>query len=347
MHEPLWQAFDFGRGDLRAKNSTFMGPMTLATAEPDGRLNDWIVEWYRARAKGGVGSIIGAAAAVHASGFGWANAMTIHTDDHIDGWKRCVDAAHADGVLFGTQLYHGGAASHDALLGHQPWCPSAWKRDGFDPAREMTVEEIELVIEAFADGARRSIEAGCDFVELHGAHGYLLHQFWRRDVNRREDKWGDSTLFATEVIKAVRAAVGERVPIVYRFSIHSDDPAATDEPVTPESLSVYLKALEAAGVDVWDISCWRESRRGYFGTTTLLPEWVRQASSLPRIVAGNFLEPAGAAEYCESGYAEGIALARGLISDAAWCERAQVGDSYRPYQESDLHELRAGRDPGV
>jgi hypothetical protein len=186
-----------------------------------------------------------------------------------------------------------------------------------------------------------------DFVELHGAHGYLLHQFWRRDVNRREDKWGDPTLFATEVIKAVRAAVGVDIPILYRFSIHSDDPAATDEPVTPESLSVYLKALEDAGVDVWDISCWRESRRGYFGTTTLLPEWVRQASNLPRIVAGNFLEPAGAAEYCQSGFAEGIALARGLISDAAWCERAQVGDAYRPYQDSDLHELHAGRDPGV
>ena len=347
MHEPLWQPFDFARGDIRAKNRTFMGPMTLATAEPDGRLNDWIVAWYRARAKGGVGSIIGAAAAVHSSGFGWPNAMTIHTDDHIDGWKRSVDAAHAEGVLFGTQLYHGGAASHDALLGHQPWCPSAWTRDGFDPAREMTVEEIEIVIEAFADGARRSIEAGCDFVELHGAHGYLLHQFWRRDVNHREDKWGDPTLFATEVIKAVRAAVGVDIPILYRFSIHSDDPNATDEPVTPESLSTYLKALEDAGVDVWDISCWRESSRGYFGTTTLLPEWVRQVSKLPRIVAGNFLEPVGAAEYCESGYAEGIALARGLISDAAWCARAQVGDAYRPYQDSDLHELHAGRDPGV
>ena len=347
MYDSLWEPFAFGRGDVTARNRTFMGPMTLATAEPDGRLNDWIVSWYQARAKGGVGTIIGAAAAVHASGFGWPNAMTIHTDDHIDGWKRCVDAAHAEGVLFGTQLYHSGAASHDALLGHTPICPSAWKRYGFDPARAMTVDEISTVIDAFAQGAKRSLDAGCDFVELHGAHGYLLHQFWRRDVNRRDDVWGHPTYFAEEVVKAVRAVVGDRVPIMYRFSIHSDDPAASDEPVTPESLSEYLKALEVAGVDVWDISCWRESRRGYFGTTTLLPEWVRRTSSLPRIVAGNFLSPDGAAEYCESGFAEGIALARGLISDASWCERARVGDAYRPYEDADLQVLRNGVDPGV
>ena len=347
MYDSLWQPFSFGRGDVSARNRTFMGPMTLATAEPDGRINDWIIAWYKARAAGGVGSIIGAAAAVHASGFGWPNAMTIHTDDHIDGWKRCVDAAHAEGALFGTQLYHSGAASHEALLGHAPICPSAWKREGFDPAREMTIEEIEVIIDAFADGARRSVLAGCDFVELHGAHGYLLHQFWRRDVNRRSDKWGHPTRFAVEVVKAVRAAIGEEVPILYRFSIHSDDPAATDAPVTPETLAEYLEAIEAAGVDVWDISCWRESRRGYFGTTTLLPDWVKKSSNLPRIVAGNFLDPQNAAAYCESGYAEGIALARGLIADASWCSRAQTGNPVRAYTDADLQELRFGRDPGV
>ena len=347
MYDLLWQPFEFGRGDLTARNRTFMGPMTLATAEPDGRLNDWIVDWYRARAEGGVGAIIGAAAAVHTTGFGWANAMTIHTDAHIEGWKRSVDAAHSAGVLFGTQLYHSGAASHDALLGHQPLCPSAWKRDGFDAAREITPSEIETIIDAFADGARRSIDAGCDFVELHGAHGYLLHQFWRRDVNQRTDEWGHPSKFATEVVKAVRAVVGANVPIVYRFSVHSDDPSAQDEPVTPETLAEYLGDIEASGVDVWGISCWRESRRGYFGTSTLLPEWVRRTSKLPRIVAGNFLDAAGAAEYCESGFAEGIALARGLIADAAWCNRAQSGAVPRAYDDADLQLLRQGIDPGV
>lgn len=347
MTDTLWQEFRFGRGGLCAKNRLFMGPMTLGAAEPDGQINDWIVSWYRARAEGGVGTIIGAAAAVHASGFGWPNAMTIHTDAHISGWARCVDAAHAEGALFGTQLYHGGAASHDALLGHAPLCPSAWQRDGFDPAREMSVDEILTVIDAFAQGARRSIEAGCDFVELHGAHGYLLHQFWRRDVNRRSDEWGEPTKFAVEVVKAVRQEVGEQVPIVYRFSIHSDDPSASDEPVTPATLAYYLGTLEAAGVDVWDISCWRESRRGYFGTSTLLPEWVRQTSELPRIVAGNFLEPLGAAEYCESGFAEGIALARALISDAKWCKNSRDGVPCRAYSDVDLPTLRGGNDPGV
>lgn len=348
MFNSLFAPLPLLRGGVTLPNRIVMGPMTLNQATESGHITPWIVEWYRQRAMGGTGTLIGAAVFVAQNGRGWANAVGIADDTYTEGWRACVEAAHAHGALFGTQLFHGGAASHKSLLGQQPVSASDWTREGFDPARAMTTDEIERAIADFAAAARRSIEAGCDFVELHGAHGYLLHQFWRGDVNRRTDKWGDLTAFPVAVVEAVRAAIGPDVPLLYRFSIHADDPAAPNNPVTPDSLATFLQALEAAGVDVWDISCWRESRRGYFGTQIWLPDWVRSFSSKPRIVAGNLLTPEDVSSYLEGGHAEAAALARALIADAAWAEKARRGDeaSIRRYIDQDLMSLKNGIDPG-
>lgn len=344
----LFTPLAIGRG-VTLPNRVVMGPMTLNQATPEGHITPWIVEWYRRRAAGGVGAIVGAAAFVSQNGRGWENAVGIADDSYTPGWRQCVDAAHEHGSLFGTQLFHGGAASKNALLGRQPVSASDWTREGFDPARAMTAQEIETAIGDFASAARRSVEAGCDFVELHGAHGYLLHQYWRRDVNRRADQWGELTAFPFAVVQAVRGAIGPDVPLLYRFSIHADDPEAPNSPVTPESLRELLVRLEAAGVDVWDISCWRESRRGYFGTDTWLPDWVRQFSDKPRIVAGNLLTPEDAGEYLAEGHAEVAALARALIADAEWALKAREGRSasIRPYIDELRPMLNRGVDPGA
>jgi 2,4-dienoyl-CoA reductase-like NADH-dependent reductase (Old Yellow Enzyme family) len=147
----------------------------------------------------------------------------------------------------------------------------------------------------------------------------------------------------------VRAVIGPDVPLFYRFSIHADDPAAPNHPVTPESLATFLIALEAAGVDVWDISCWRESRRGYFGTDNWLPDWVRRFSAKPRLVAGNLLTPQDASSYLEEGHAEAAVLARALISDTNWAIRARqnAADQIRAYTDAHGAELRDGIDPGA
>lgn len=344
----LFQPLPLGRGGVTLPNRVVMGPMTLNQATESGHITPWIVEWYRRRALGGVGGIIGAAVFVARNGRGWSNAVGIADDSYIEGWRRCVDAVHEAGALFGTQLFHGGAAGRASLLGQQPLSASDWTRDGFDPARAMTGGEVEQVVVDFAAGARRSLAAGCDFVELHGAHGYLLHQFWRRDVNRRTDRWRDPAAFPAAVVRAVRAEIGPNVPLLYRFSLHADDPAAPNHPVTPESLAEFLGALEAAGVDVWDVSCWHESRRGYFGTDIWLPDWVRRCSPLPRIVAGSLLTPEEAARYLVEGHAEAAALARALIADSAWVRKARAGDSarIRPYDDTLGPALKRGEDPG-
>lgn len=345
---PLFRPLSLDRGGLALKNRVVMGPMTLNQATESGHITPWIVEWYRRRAAGGVSAILGAAAFVSRNGRGWANAVGIADDSYTDGWSQCVDAAHEYGALFGTQLFHGGAASTVRLLGHQPIAPSEWTRKGYDPARAMTEEEIEQVIADFAAAARRSIDAGCDFVEIHGAHGYLVHQFWQREVNGRSDQWGDPVAFPAAVVRAVRGAIGRHVPLFYRFSIHGDAPTDPNG-VSPEDLRQLLETLEDAGVDVWDISCWHESRRGYFGTEIYLPDWVRRFSEQPRIVAGNILTPESAAEYISAGHAEAVALARALIADAAWVDKGYRGESQtiRPYRDEFWKGLSQGIDSGV
>jgi NADPH2 dehydrogenase len=349
MFDTLFTPLPLGRGGVTLPNRVVMGPMTLNQATATGHITPWIVEWYRQRAAGGVGGILGAAVFVAQNGRGWANAVGIADDTYTAGWRQCVEAAHANGSLFGTQLFHGGAASRNSLLGQQPVSASDWTREGFDPARAMTPNEVEQAISDFAAGARRSVDAGCDFVELHGAHGYLLHQFWRGDVNHRTDGWGELTAFPVAVVEAVRTVIGPNVPLLYRFSIHADDPCAPNNPVTPDSLAIFLQSLERAGVDVWDISCWKESRRGYFGTNTWLPDWVRDLSQKPRIVAGNLLTPRDASSYLAGDHAEAAALARALIADATWAKKARRGDDslIRSYKDADVTLLKEGIDPGA
>ncbi len=349
----LFEPLPLGRGNKVLNNRIAMGPMTLNQATADGHITDWIVEWYERRAQGGCGTLIGAAAFVSKNGRGWPNAMGICDDSYTEGWARCAAAAHKYGSLFGTQIFHAGAASSRALLGEQPVSASNWTRKGFDPARALTSGEIDQIIDDFAQAARRSVEAGCDFVEIHGAHGYLVHQFWRGDVNLRTDEWGGSsekrTHFPAAVVRAVRKAVSDEVPIFYRFSIHADAPDSPNVPITPDDLRIFLNAIEGAGADVWDISCWHESRRGYFGTEIWLPDWVAKFSEKPRLVAGNLMTPEGAEEYLEAGHAECAVLARALIADARWAQKAREGRSgdIRRYEENHRNLINSGTDPGA
>ncbi len=209
-------------GKLELKNRVVMAPMTRCRAV-NNEPNDLMEIYYKQRA--GAGLIITEGVSPSANGLGYARQPGVFTDTQVQGWKRVTNGVHAAGGKIFVQLMHDGRASHPANMmpGSKIVAPSAIPTPGeiwtdssgqqpYPVPIEMTEEDIKQAIDEFAYGAKRSIEAGFDGVELHGANGYLIDQFLNTATNQRSDKWGGSVenrvRFAVEVAKAAAATIG-------------------------------------------------------------------------------------------------------------------------------------------
>jgi N-ethylmaleimide reductase len=213
-------------GALELPNRILMAPLTRGRARDDGTPTEMMSRYYAQRASAGL--IIAEATAVSANGRGWMNSPALYSADHQRGWQRIAQQVHNHGGRIFVQLWHMGALVHpDFINGDSPLSSSAITMPGsmrtpagearaFAEARAMTTEEIRSVVTAFADSARRAIDAGLDGVEIHAANGFLIDQFLRDSVNAREDEYGGKAdnrhRFLLEVIDAVSAAIGsERI----------------------------------------------------------------------------------------------------------------------------------------
>jgi 2,4-dienoyl-CoA reductase (NADPH2) len=243
---------------MELKNRLVMAPMHTKFASETGEVTDRLVAYLAARARGGVGLIV-----LENTCIDWiygrpaGNPVTIHDDMCRGGMSNIPLAVHRYGARVMTQLQHTGRQNVRANIpgGQQPLAPSAVKSNrGGDEPRALEEHEIERIIQQFVDGARRSREAGFDGVELHGAHGYLLTQFFSPWTNRRTDKWGGSLAnrarFPVEVVRRIRAEVGRDFPLLYRMSAEERIPGGT----TLEDSLNLVRLLEEAGVDCFDVS---------------------------------------------------------------------------------------------
>ncbi|GGX40571.1 alkene reductase [Streptomyces chryseus] len=205
----------------RLANRIVMAPMTRSRAYGPGQsATDLMATYYGQRA--GAGLIVTEGTQPSAVGQGYADTPGIHSDEQIEAWKKVTGAVHErDGVIF-LQLMHTGRVGHPSLMGLTPVGPSAVKAAGqvytsegpqdFVTPRELTEAEIARTVADYATAARNAVEAGFDGVELHGANGYLIHQFLAPNSNTRIDAWGGSPerriRFAVETAKAVVEAIG-------------------------------------------------------------------------------------------------------------------------------------------
>jgi len=186
---------------------------------PTPKLRDLWVELVR----GGTGLIITGHMFVHPSGKCHPEMSGIHKDDLVPEWAKILSVVHKEGGKIAAQINHGGMqCSKDAVDG--TFAPSAFDDDGLEqPAREITINEISMLIDAYAQAARRAKEAGFDAVQLHGAHGYLINQFLSPFTNRRSDQWGGGeqgrSLFLHQVIHAVREEVGSDYPVFIKYGV--------------------------------------------------------------------------------------------------------------------------------
>lgn len=215
-------------GNIELKNRIVMAPMTRSRANDDGVQPEIAAEYYAQRASGGL--LITEAVNVSPMAKGYVRTPGIYTSEQIESWKKVTEAVHAKGGKIFMQIFHTGRIALPDFLPNktQPVAPSAVRAEGqnytdegmkdFVVPRELTIEEIKQTVQDFAKAAKNAIEAGFDGVELHGANGYLVHQFLGTNTNLRTDEYGGSfenrSRFVFEVLDAMIAEIGaERVGI--------------------------------------------------------------------------------------------------------------------------------------
>jgi 2,4-dienoyl-CoA reductase-like NADH-dependent reductase (Old Yellow Enzyme family)/thioredoxin reductase len=313
---------------MECKNRVVMPPMLVGVGVRSRKARAYYLE----RAKGGVGTIILAATSVSvfASDDIWGRKGSV--DDFIGGIRPLIDDVHQTGARIGIQLWHGNRFPAGMGLldtGGEAVAPSATATE-----RQLTIPEIKSIISRFAQAAANCRRAGFDFVEVHGAHGYLVCQFFSPAINKRNDEYGGDLLrrmrFGTDCVSAIRSAVGNDYPIFYRLGAWEDLPNG----ITVEDSAQFAARLEKVGADVIDVSLGRTAGSGVTaspgaeqpeGTFASLAEAIKRAVKVPVIAVGRFRTAQVAEEVLTQGKADMVAIGRQLIADPHWLEKASTG----------------------
>ncbi|WP_125079264.1 NADH:flavin oxidoreductase [Mycobacterium sp. P7213] len=333
---------------LTVPNRFAMAPMTRQ-ASPNGIPGEDVAQYYRRRAAGGVGLIIteGIRLPDPAAGFP-ASVPTIAGDEVLAGWTRVVDSVHAEGSTIAAQLWHQGVERRDDD-GVQPVGPSGVDGHGEPRGRALHSDELAEIAQQYADSAATARDIGFDAVEIHGAHGYLLDEFFWERTNLRTDGYGGSlaarTRFPAEVVAAVRAAVGPDYPILFRFSQWKGVDYAATIADDPSQLQELLAPLVEAGVDAL-----HPSTRRYYGpgfpehdSDLSLAGWTKKVTGMPVIAVGSVgletqfrsekrgqvIAPAPidrVVEQFEAGEFDIVAIGRALLADPNWVNRLRDGE---------------------
>ncbi|WP_199256267.1 NADH:flavin oxidoreductase [Mycolicibacterium mengxianglii] len=333
---------------LTVPNRFAMAPMTRQ-ASPGGVPGADVAEYYRRRAAGGVGLIIteGVRLSDPASGYPFS-IPTLAGDDALSGWTRVVDAVHAEGGTIAAQLWHQGGQRDDSD-GVVPVSPSGVDGTGQPRGRALEANELPQLAQLFATAAATAREVGFDAIEIHGAHGYLLDEFFWERTNLRTDDYGGSlsarTRFPAEVVAAVRAAVGPDFPIIFRFSQWKGTDYAASIADNPAQLRDLLTPLVHAGVDVLHPSTRRHYVPAFPGDADglSLAGWTKKVTGSTVIAVGSVgletqfrsekpgqvIDPAPVDRLVEqftSGEFDVVAIGRALLADPGWVNRLRDGD---------------------
>jgi len=281
-------------GGLTLKNRTVMAPMTR-TFSPNYIPTKEVAEYYRRRAEGNVGLIITEGTFInHKAANGYERVPAIYGKEALAGWKQVVDEVHAAGGKIAPQLWHVGSVRKEGIGPDKSvpaYSPSGLYKPEAENGVAMSQEDINDVITAFAQAAVDSKAAGFDAVEVHGAHGYLVDQFFWEGTNQRTDGYGGSlenrTRFAVEIVEAIRAAVGENFPIIFRFSQWKQQDYNAKLCKTPDELNTFLTLLSNAGVDIFHASTRRFWLPEFEGSNLNLAGWTKKLTNKPVITVGS------------------------------------------------------------
>jgi 2,4-dienoyl-CoA reductase-like NADH-dependent reductase (Old Yellow Enzyme family) len=321
---------------LTVRNRVWLAPMCQYSST-DGMPTDWHLAHLGARAVGGFGLILTEASAVVPEGRISPQDAGIWNDEQAEAWARIVDFVHAQGAAIGVQLAHAGRKAST----YRPWAPESgtvpeaeggWQTvapspvpfEGYADPRALSTDELSGVVEAFAAAAQRAVRAGFDTVEVHAAHGYLLHQFLSPLSNRRDDDYGGSfenrARLLLETVDAVRGVLPEEAPLLVRISGTDWIEGGWDL----EQSTRLASLLEDRGVDLVDVSSGGNAPASIPvepGYQVPLAAGVREAG-IPTGAVGLITEPEQAEKIVANGEADVVLLARAALRDPSWPLRA-------------------------
>ena len=292
MSETLFTPFSC-RG-LTMPNRICMAPMTRSFS-PDGVPGDNVAAYYERRAANDVGLIITEGTVVDRDGAANdPNYPMFHGKAPLAGWKNVLEKAHAAGGKIAPQLWHVGMV-RKAGTGHNPDAqsdsPSGITHTGKEVLPTPTDKDVEDMVMSYARSAGYAKDIGFDAIEIHGAHGYLIDQFFWDMMNKRDDRFGGGLVerakFAGDIIRECRKAVGEEMPIILRISQWKQQDYTARLASTPDALGDFLNVFKDAGVDMLHCSQRRYWEPEFEGSDLNFAGWAKKLTGLPTITVGS------------------------------------------------------------
>ncbi len=301
-------------------NRLVLPPMQTGLATSDGAVTDKLVDYYTQRAKA-VGLVIVEHSYVRLDGKSSEKQLGIYDDQLIGGLEQLVSSVHATGTPIIIQINHAGNKTSKETTGLQPVAPSSTEN-----ARKLQGEELARLTEAFTSAADRAMKAGFDGVEVHGAHGFLLNQFYSPLTNKRTDRYGGSlenrSRFPLDVVERVRDKISGRL-LFYRLGVVDLDPAGTQL----EDSTAFSMKLKQATLDIVDVSggmcgsrpAQLQSTPGFFVPQA---QHLKEVVDIPVIGVGGIRDLRYANSLIEEGAVDLIAVGRPLMRDPDWASTA-------------------------
>lgn len=315
---------------IKLQNRIVLAPMTHSSSNPDLSVSDAELTYYERRT-GKLGLAITAVAHVMPGGIGFQNQFAAFGEENLPGLTKLAASLKKGGAKAVLQIFHAGIQGPRALVPNGDVVgPSAIELKDGSQSRELTNEEIESIVTDFGSATKLAIRAGFDGVEIHGANGYLIQQFFSGWSNRRQDKWGGSVearlTFPLAVVDEVQraAAEGTKEPFIVGYRFSPEEPQ--EEGLTMEHTFALIKALNDKNLSYLHVSLMEyasKPRRGGDLNRTRL-EQIVEAASAPVIGVGSVHTPEQAVEAIELGAAM-VALGRELIVEPDWVEKVESG----------------------
>lgn len=317
------------------KNRTVVPPMVSNYANRDGTCTEMFTAYHEARAKGGFGMIITEDFAVSPSARGFRYLPGLWEDSQIPGYAKFTEKIHQHGALVIAQIYHAGRQSSEYAIEQQVMSASALPCPlGCEMPLELTIEEIQNIVQDFANTAMRAEKAGFDGVEIHGAHGYLISQFMSSYSNKRTDQYGgpiqNRVRFAVEIISEVKKKVSSDFIVGYRISSDYHVPGG----LNINDTKAILPYLEDAGIDYIHVSAGVYRSFNEIIPSMYIPHgWnvegaaeVKKITELPVIAVGRINDPRIAEQVIASGKADLVSFGRQSLADPETPNKAKAGN---------------------